>query len=154
MKFLSHSRVHPDAKRLSGFSLIEVLAAMLILTVGATSLLALFASASSTHKRAVDRTHTALVAEQVLAEVQARYRPGMRLRDLLEGLESDLPERIDGYYWEVVLHRPGEGDREESSGQWTEDELVVRLAIKWSSAARAREEVYTTIILPRLHASR
>jgi Tfp pilus assembly protein PilV len=143
--------------RKTGLSLIEVLAAMLILTVGATSLLALFASASSTHKRAVDRTHAALVAEQIVSTVQSRYTAGIDLRDLTSTLQDSLPSKIDGYFWEVAVHRPFGDTPEESAAtqenepvqKWTEDELVVRIAVKWSVADHAREEVYSTIILPR-----
>ena len=51
------------AARSSGFSLIEVLLAMFILSIGAASVLSFFAAAASTHKRSVDRTHAALIAE-------------------------------------------------------------------------------------------
>ena len=88
--------VPSTAARRSGLSLVEVLVAMLILTIGATSLLALFASASSTHKRAVDRTHAALVAEQILSMVQSRYKADVDLGDLTRALQDELPTKIDG----------------------------------------------------------
>lgn len=151
---------HPLAAtgRRAGFSLLEVLIAMLILTVGATSLIALFASASTTHKRAVDRTHAALVAEEILSEVRARYGPDTEPRDIIEDLRASLPSQMNGYFWEIVLYRPGEtpararfrrADEDDRDPEWMENELLVRIAVRWARSAQAREEVYTTLILPR-----
>ena len=96
--------------RRRGFSLLEVLVAMAIFTVGATSILALFAAAAATHKRSVDRTRAAMVAEGVVAEVQARYYPGQDLGDLEGSVRRELPEKIDGYTWTIFLERPADGD--------------------------------------------
>ena len=145
MKFTPHSGC-------KGMSLVEILMAMAILTVGATSLIALFASASSTHKRAVDRTHAALVAEEVFSEVQARYFVGTKPKDILTRIRDSLSEKIDGYYWDVYLHRPGapRGQSSESYDEsWSENELVVRVVVRWSRATESHEEVYSTILLPR-----
>jgi type II secretion system protein I len=96
--------------RRRGFSLLEVLVAMAIFTVGATSILALFAAAAATHKRSIDRTRAAMVAEGVVAEVQARYFPGQDLGDLESAVRRELPEKIDGYTWTVFLERPADGE--------------------------------------------
>ncbi len=95
-------------RRARGFSLVEVLVAMAIFTVGATSILALFAAAAATHKRSVDRTRAAMVAEGIVAEVQARYWPGEDLEELEGSVLRELPEKIDGYTWTIFLERPGE----------------------------------------------
>ncbi len=92
-----------------GFSLIEVLVAMVILTLGATSLIALFAAAAATHKRSVDRFHAAVLAEEIIAEVQARYSPGADVDDIEADLKADLPEKRNGYRWRAILIRPGLG---------------------------------------------
>ena len=143
-----------------GMTLIEVLVAILIFSVGATSLIALFAAASATHKRGVDRTHAALIAEEIFSEVQARYIGQADLESLIADLEDDVPERIDGYAWSLILHRPGDGSGKgskrssrykEDRGPWSRDELVVRIDVKWGrgSAGAAAGDVYTTILLPR-----
>jgi prepilin-type N-terminal cleavage/methylation domain-containing protein len=143
-------------RRQRGLSLLEVLIAMAILSLCATSLIALLASGSAAHKRAVDRTHAALVAEELFAEVQWRYRIGAGAKDILAGLREGLPERLHGYYWEVRLHWPGaeaqgakRREEEEGESAWSEEELVVRVAVRSGREDRAREEVYTTILLPR-----
>jgi prepilin-type N-terminal cleavage/methylation domain-containing protein len=102
------SALHPVAvPGRGGFSLLEVLVAMVILTVGATSLIALFAAAAATHKRAVDRLHASEVAEEVLAEVRARYLPGKEPEEVEASLRAEVPASIDGYTWNVYLVRPG-----------------------------------------------
>jgi len=92
-----------------GFSLVEVLVAMVILTLGATSLIALIAAAAATHKRSVDRFHAAVLAEEIIAEVQARYSPGADVDDIEADLKADIPEVREGYRWRAILIRPGLG---------------------------------------------
>ncbi len=94
--------------RRGGFSLIEVLVAMMIFTVGATSIIALFAAASASHKRSVDRTRAAMLAEEIVAQVQARYFPETSPGQIVDSLVETLPETIDGYRWDITLIKPGE----------------------------------------------
>lgn len=150
--------LRPGRLRRQGFSLMEVLIAMMILTAGATSVIALFAVASSTHKRAVDRTRSALIAEEIFSQVQALYRFETEPQEILSRLKQTVPAKIDGYYWEVILYQPGRDSRrsrrssrrsEPKDSAWGEEELVVRVAVKWAQAARPREEIYSTILLPR-----
>ena len=148
-------RIRP---RVAGMSLIEVLVAILIFSVGATSLVALYAAASATHKRGVDRTHTALIAEEIFSEVQARYVGQADPALIVQDLGRDLPERIEGYSWSLILHRPGarigNGSKgsllgEENDGPWSSEELVVRVAVKWGEGSIESGDVYSTILLPR-----
>ena len=97
------------ASRSSGFSLIEVLIAMFILSIGAASVLSFFAAAASTHKRSVDRTHAALIAERVFSEVRGRYLPDMTADELMDELDKELPELWDGYSAEVFCFHPARG---------------------------------------------
>jgi prepilin-type N-terminal cleavage/methylation domain-containing protein len=128
--------------RAGGFSLLEVLIAMLILSVGAASVLSLFAAAASTHRRAVDRTHAALVAERVLAEVRHLYVPGRTPQAIVEELPKRLPEEIDGYRHETVAFHP-KGD------SWSEAELFAMVTVRWRESGLERAETFQTILLPR-----
>ncbi|MBI4601674.1 MAG: prepilin-type N-terminal cleavage/methylation domain-containing protein [Planctomycetes bacterium] len=129
-------------QRTEGFSLLEVLIAMFILTIGAASLLSLFAAAASTHRRAVDRTRAALVAEQVLAEARDSYAHGAEPAEVSGALKARLPEDVGGYRWEALLVRP-EGD------EWTESELFCRVTVRWKESGAERAESFHTVILPR-----
>lgn len=147
------------AGRTSGFSLIEVLVAMFVLSIGAASVLSFFAAAASTHKRSVDRTHAALVAERVFSEVQGRYLVGKTAEDLTEEIEKELPEFWGSYRAEVFCFHPasGQGRRKlgaenpdaEDAVEWQEQELFVRVIIRWRQKVNSRSETFHTLMLPR-----
>ena len=93
--------------RSSGFSLIEVLIAMFILSIGAASVLSFYAAAASTHKRSIDRTHAALVAERVFSEVQGRYEIGKTAEELMEELDkAGMPRSLEDYQQESGRELP------------------------------------------------
>ncbi|MGQ9589900.1 MAG: type IV pilus modification PilV family protein [Planctomycetota bacterium] len=125
-----------------GFSLLEVLVAMFVLSVGAASVLALFAAGASTHRRSVDRTNAVLVAERVFSEVRAAYRVGRSAGEVGEIVRKALPEEIGGYRYELELIEP-EGDA------FREGELVVRVTVRWRLAAAERSDSFFELILPR-----
>jgi prepilin-type N-terminal cleavage/methylation domain-containing protein len=56
-----------------GFSLLEVIVAIGIVTVGVTAVLALFAAGVDTHKRSIDQSNAALAAQSLAAELEAKY---------------------------------------------------------------------------------
>lgn len=60
-------------RRETGFSLLEVLVAVGIVTVGVTSVLALFAAGVDVHKQAVDQSNAALAVESIASELEGRY---------------------------------------------------------------------------------
>jgi len=162
------------SKRESGFSLIEVLIAMFILSIGAASVLSFYAAAATTHKRSVDRTHAALIAERVFSEVRARYEEGVTAKELMEAYEK--PRRLagfsiyskrqgsemavmGGYSAELFCFHPaggqgrrklaGEEDDAEAGVGWLEQELFVRVIIRWKQKASTRAETFHTLMLPR-----
>lgn len=150
---------HRGMRGAHGFSLLEVVVAMFILSIGAASVLALYAAAVSTHRRSLDRTQAALIAERLFAEVQSRYTPRKTGEDLLAELRDKklgLPERLGDYAWDLHLFHPAEasgrpGDDSGSAGDdsWSPQELFVRLFIRWKQSGQARSESYYTIMLPR-----
>jgi hypothetical protein len=115
---------------------------MLILSVGAASLLSLFAAAASTHRRAVDRTHAGLVAERVLGEVRSSYSPGRKPEELLAEVRAKLPESMGGYRYDLVLFHP-EGE------EWSPNELLAKVTVCWQSSGSNRAESFQALVLPR-----
>lgn len=139
-----------------GFSLLEVLVALMILSVGAASVLALFGAAASTHRRSLDRTHAGLVAERILAEIQGRYTVDKSVGELREELARELPSFYGDYAWEAYLFQParqrGEGRREAEEAErsdWQEQELFARVFVRWKQSGHSRAESFYTILLPR-----
>lgn len=144
----------PDDRR-HGVTLLEILIAMLVLSIGAASVLALFAAGTSTQKRALDRTHAALVAERVVSEVQARYTTAKTAEALTAELRRDLPETFGDYAWEVFLVRPGAASRGSSDSKdggavdWQPQELVARVLVRWKQSGNARAEAFHAVLLPK-----
>lgn len=59
-----------------GFTLVEVLVAMAILTAGMLSILALFTSAVAIHREALDANHVERIADDVIAGLRAEAEAG------------------------------------------------------------------------------
>ena len=59
-----------------GFTLMEVIVAMAILTTGMLSILALFASAVAIHREALDANHVERIVDDVLAGMRAEAESG------------------------------------------------------------------------------
>jgi len=131
-----------SSSRSRGFSLIEVLVAMLILSIGAASVLALFVTGASTLRRAVDRTQAALLAERVFCEMRFLYDPGDEPEGVVAKLAERLPRQVGDYTFDVLAARPSPT---EGSGE----ELFVRVAVRWLESGKDRTEAFHTIILPR-----
>jgi hypothetical protein len=140
---------------------------MFILSIGAASVLALYAAAVSTHRRSLDRTHAALVAERIMADIQGRYLPGTSAEELAEQIRDPdfgLPEKYGDYSWDAYLFQPAAGETDRrgigsrdrgdrgdrgDNGVWEPQELFVRLFVRWKQSGHARSESFYTILLPR-----
>jgi Tfp pilus assembly protein PilV len=57
----------------SGFTLLEVIVSIGIVTVGVTAVLALFAAGVDTHKKSIDQSNAALAAQAIASELDAKY---------------------------------------------------------------------------------
>jgi len=69
------SEIGNDGKAASGFTIIEVLLAIGILAISITAVLFLFAMGMRSHKRALDRTRAAMLAETVVSRLQTDFGP-------------------------------------------------------------------------------
>ena len=119
----------PDA----GFTLIEVLVALGVLSLGIASAIALFAAATASHKRAIHRTNAAAMAEQALSDVETALATGaeaMQLQEAppFEGIRQDFP----GYNISLRFLVGVEGA----------DEILAEVTIGWVVGGRDRTEVF------------
>ena len=90
----------------SGFSLLEVLVALGIVTVGITAVLALFATGVDTHKRAVDQSNAALAVQSLASEIEARYTVA-RIDAWKRALKKKGKKAgVDGYLRDIDDRRP------------------------------------------------
>ncbi len=116
-----------------GFTLVEILIALMVLAVGLTCIFALFAAATRSHKRAVDSTRAALLARKVFAEKRALlYNPDppASAQDL-----SD-PDFPDLYTYDIQLI-PLSNDR---------DTFLMRVRVKWKVQGRDESEIFESMV--------
>ncbi len=160
--------------RQSGFTLLEVVVALGILTVGVSAAISLFAAGTASHRRAVDRIRAIEVSEVVLASLEGAFRDGATVTDLVNNPPWDLlAERWPGISVEVrygtiskqqvrdkllVNVRQGsDGERDVSyrsiSSDDYIDELLVEIHVRWISRGQDSEEVFRQIV-PRMRSVR
>jgi len=148
--------LHP-ASGCRGFTLIECLAALIILSIGLAAVLSIFVAGVSTHKRAVDQTTSGLVAQKVLAELHAncsddylkrlidrasRNQSGaalsIRRRVELKNLaDSDYPD----YRYDLVLQPIDPHHR---------DAYAVTLSVRWFEGGVDQQAVFQTVVLRKM----
>ncbi|MBI2931246.1 MAG: prepilin-type N-terminal cleavage/methylation domain-containing protein [Planctomycetes bacterium] len=125
--------------RRPGFTLLEVLIAMCVLVLATAAILPLFAVGTASHKRGMDQTIAALVAQKAFAEIQM-------------GLTSQKPRDIAGarvfhegqeFRYDATFSRLDAADR-------TDAAFIVRVAVKWADGGHERTEDFDTILLRRI----
>jgi prepilin-type N-terminal cleavage/methylation domain-containing protein len=158
----------------SGFTLLEVVVALGILTVGVSAAISLFAAGTASHRRAVDKIRAIEISEMVLASLEGAIRDGATVTDLVNSPPwNPQVERWPGIAVEVrygtiskqqardkllVNVRQGrDGDRDVSyrsiSSEDYIDELLVEIHVRWISRGQGSEEVFRQIV-PRMRSIR
>ena len=132
----------PAPRRVGGFSLIEVLVALAILSLGITSAIALFAAATAAHRTAIYRSQAADLAEWALADIESALLLGADPEELVanpptEAIARDWP----GYRVEVSI-RP-------AAGTQGEDEALVGVSVVWSTRGRDQRLEFQQIVARR-----
>ena len=73
------------SRREAGFSLLEVIVALGILSVGIAAAVSLFTAGTAAHSRAVDRLKSIEISESIFAAVEGALRDGADLDDIRNG---------------------------------------------------------------------
>lgn len=122
----------PRRRRSSGFTLLEILIALLILIVSLVSVFALFGAASASHRRAVAAQNASQLAYTVLAELEQVPNPGA-----LANMAGKTHASFDGYTYDVTFTQVGA------------NEIEAVVTIHWKRGGKDESEVYRTILLKR-----
>ncbi|MCI0651137.1 MAG: type II secretion system GspH family protein [Planctomycetes bacterium] len=123
-----------------GFSLLEVVAALGILTLGIAAALSLFTGATAAHKRAIDRVHATAISEQAFADVESALLAG----STAEELEKDPPfgaikRNWPGYDVSAIVCNVG--------GPAGKDQLLMEVHVRWKRHGQEREQVFRQVVL-------
>ena len=125
-----------------GFSLIEVVVALGILSLGISSAIALFAAATAAHRKAIHRSHAATLAEWAIADVESALIRGAGPDDIngappSESIARDFP----GYELTVAVAPV--------AGALGEDEAVIRVEVSWKNRGKAEVLEFSQIVTRR-----
>jgi prepilin-type N-terminal cleavage/methylation domain-containing protein len=142
--------------RRAGFTLLEIIVALGIFAVGATAAFALLVAGASSGRRAEHRINAALIAEQVLNDIQSEqlahedfdlslFDPAGPLPDganpdtvyvLHDAEASGYPD----YRYDVAITPAGGPD---PSRVWL---YLVEVDVRWSEKGRGREAHFATLM--------
>lgn len=133
----------PSTKvREAGFSLMEVVVALAIMTMAISSVLALFTSATAAHRRAIHQVQASELAEWALADIESALIRGVSAEEILENPPVETMKRDwPGYRVEVVMLP--------IAGETGSDEILVEVSILWESRGRDSRLDFQQIVVRR-----
>jgi prepilin-type N-terminal cleavage/methylation domain-containing protein len=117
----------------SGFTLIEILVALMVLALGLVSVFALFGLATATHRRGVDAQTVADLAMTTFAEIETRFA-----RDEPQDLSDQSHPLFSRGYLYGVQFIPLGG----AGGQ----AYLVRLTITWQTRGKRHSETFERVM--------
>ena len=115
-----------------GFTLVELLVALFIFTVGIVGVMALFTGAARTARRAQEETEAALVASSVAAELRSEVESGRKIAAVVDRQHADF---ADYTYSVTSVQLDDEGM-----------EFFVEITVSWRRGG-GRSEKFQTIIV-------
>ncbi|MFQ5653649.1 MAG: prepilin-type N-terminal cleavage/methylation domain-containing protein [Planctomycetota bacterium] len=126
-------------RRQAGFSLLEVIVALAILTLGVTSAMALFTAATAAHKRAIDRTHAASIAEQAFADIESALLRGASPEEISQNPPfATIRRNWPGYEVQARVF--------DVAGATAGDEILVEIRVHWRYRGQDRQQTFQQII--------
>ena len=129
------NRVHNE----NGFTLLEVIVALGIFTVGVSVAISLFTAATAAHRRAVDRVRAIEVSEEVFAALEGSIRDGATITELIA--QPPWQYLVDRWPGVAVDVRYGTIPKDNYI-----DELVVEVHVRWISTGVDAEEILRQIM--------
>ncbi len=128
----------------AGFTLLEILIALVILVLGVAAVLPLFAVGTQSHRRALDQTHAGLIAPRIAARIQESLtdiKPG-DIRDA-EFVEYGKDYRYDATFARLVPSN--------SADPLGDAAFLLKVTVKWKESGQDRVETFETVVLRRIH---
>jgi prepilin-type N-terminal cleavage/methylation domain-containing protein len=123
-----------------GFTLLEVLISIMILAMGIVAVLPLFAVGTQSHKRALDQTHTSLIAPRIAARIQENLTQN-NPADIKDGLFVEYG-RV--YRYDAVFTPMSTGD------PLSEAAFLLQVNVKWDVSGEEHLENFETVVLRKI----
>jgi type II secretory pathway pseudopilin PulG len=153
----SRSRRHRSGLRAphrAGFTVLEVLIATGLLSIGFSAIFALLTHANNSHRSAVDRTHAATLAASVFDDISLRYwshwldRNGDGSPDAIDNPADAFRQgypSLGGYQYRVRI-MPSEYNPRPELGNQPPREIFVTVSVTWSNRGEATSQVFHRLI--------
>lgn len=120
-----------------GFTLVEILVALAILAIGATSAMSLLAAATAMHKKAVDQVNSAFIAETVVSEIESRM---LTATGAVTPYGNGSVDGFPDYFYEFQL----------SPVDNSPYEYFVNVRVSWKEKGVTKIQDFQTILLRRI----
>ena len=123
-----------------------------VLTMGIGGVLAMFMGAAAAHRRSLDETAAAIIAESTMAELRAEFNADtvraeasadVGRRKYQDPVATE-GEPVPGFPLYSCSVRPTVLERERQTGRAVQ--AYVEVAVIWQRRSKPREEVYRTIL--------
>ncbi len=135
--------------RSGGFTLTELIIAMGIFTFGAVAVLALFSAGMVAHRRALDRSISALAAQNLVDEYRHKFTRNLKPHED-SAWNMVLAEELDeypGYRYQTTVE-PILDTRNTTTKLY--DAYLLRIDIMWGPEDNPRYERFHTVILRQM----
>jgi type IV pilus modification protein PilV len=119
----------------SGFTMIEMLIALLVLVGGMVSVLALFSTSLSVHRSAVDDTRAALLAEEALDRIRVTWN------------ETGDAAKVAALDLDDASLRPYRVEAEVEPGDEGGATLAVQVRVSWTRGRSERTSRFESVLL-------
>lgn len=124
------------ARGRGGFTLMEILVALMVLAIGTTGIFLLLSIGTQTHKRANDQAVVAAMAGTLLAELDQ----ALALADPTDLKDATHPSFPEGFKYDATFVKVGPAAARA---------YAVTVRIKWQRAGREESETFETVLLRR-----
>lgn len=125
-----------------GFTLIEILIAVLVLNMAIMGVMAVFAAATRSHVRGVHETEAAIIATSVTAEARSAFRDRMTLPTASGAKVPGKPR----YSYDIeYIDLGSKGDDRKGT------EVLMRVRVRWTVGGRGASLAFDTILLRKMN---
>jgi len=125
-----------------GFTLLEVLVAIMVFVLGISALLPLFAVAGASHKRGMDQAHVSWIAPRIASRIQEDLYgvPKNRTGETWE-------EYGQAYVYDATFEAIPSGRGGSALGGVA---YLLTLEVRWKEVPEQRVETFRTVVLRKL----